>query len=78
MSETGSLSQRALARAKKAISQEYPIFRRVQPDVKAQANGAFTLTFRKNVRLPDGANLRQTLRATVNRQGEVLRVVASR
>jgi hypothetical protein len=73
-----ALSQRALSRARRAVSRDYPAFRRVKPQVAKRPNGTFALTFRTTTGLPDGKKLEQTLRATVNEQGELLRVVVSK
>ncbi len=73
-----SLPPRALARARRKLSREHPAFRGARSEVTAKPNGTYSVVLRATTRLPDGATLKQVLRATVNEQGELLRVVVSK
>lgn len=78
MNEQQTLGARALVRARRAIGQAYPQVRRVTPTVSPRPDGTFHLTFQRTVPLPKGGTLREILRVTVDEQGEVLRVMASK
>ena len=81
MNDTAKTNQppaRALARARRALARDHPDVRRVTPRVTKGKQGTYTLTFDLSNTLPDGKTLRRSLRATINEEGELLRVVASR
>lgn len=79
MSETATQpSARALAKARRTLAGDHPECRRVTPRVTKGKQGTYTLTFDLTSALPDGKTLKRSLRATINQEGELLRVVASR
>ncbi len=78
MNAPSTLPLRAIVRARRTVAQSHPLFRHTVPSVSRRANGFYTLTFRTSISLPDGATMQPILRATVNEQGEVMRMMTSR
>lgn len=78
MSAKKKLEAAARESAVAEVLKKHPQLINVRPRVYSRADGNFTLSFQKRVKLPDGAVLRQTLRATIDPAGHVLRVMGSR
>ena len=71
-------SPAALRRAKQRLTRDHPQLRGLRPRVAARADGNFTLTYRDEVVLPDGATLKQVTRATIDGAGRIVRVAVGR
>lgn len=78
MSARAKLASDARDSAVRTVLRKHPQLTNVRPRVYSRADGNFTLSFQKRIKLPDGHVLRQSLRATIDPAGHVLRVVASR
>jgi hypothetical protein len=79
MSKTSMLPARAIARARREIARSHPDFRRITPRVgRGAQEGLYTLTFHLTSAVANGGTLRQTLRATVDERGDLLKVVTSK
>jgi hypothetical protein len=72
------LTSRAVSRARRALARSHPTTRRITPRVARGQGGNFVLTFNVEATLADGGTLRQTIRATINAEGDLLRVMGSK
>jgi transcription termination factor Rho len=73
-----TLSPAAQSKARRALLKSYPFLKRVKADVQPAPNDCFVMRFQLRTDLKDGTTLRQQVRATVNGNGDVLKVVSSR
>ncbi len=62
----------------KKIYQDYPEFRNVSPKKTGQTDGNTVLVYEKNEKTADGHTIKLLLRVTVDAEGNILKVSASR
>lgn len=78
------LASRHIANTKRKVYSQFPELRGTEPEISARPTagkagpGIFTLTFRGELPLPDGRSLTRVVRATVNQDGDILKITSSR
>ena len=80
------LAPKHVAKAKKLVRAEFPEMAGAEPSIdqnKARskdgtARSVFVLTFKKSIPLPDGGQLRRVVRVTMDQEGEVIKLSASK
>jgi hypothetical protein len=80
------LAPKYVAKAKKLVRAEFPEMAGAEPSIdqnKARskdgtARSVFVLTFKKSIPLPDGGQLRRVVRVTMDQEGEVIKLSASK
>ncbi len=77
------LTPEAMERARQAVLEQCPDLDGVEPTVAARTSPAsggetFVLTFRQQVELEDGSHMTRIVRVTVDEQGQVIKLTASR
>ena len=80
------LASKHVAKAKKLVRAEFPEMAGAEPSIdpnKARskdgtARSVFVLTFKKSIPLPDGEQLRRVVRVTMDQEGEVIKLSASK
>jgi hypothetical protein len=80
------LAPKHVAKAKKLVRAEFPEMAGAEPSIdqnKARskdgtARSVFVLPFKKSIPLPDGGQLRRVVRVTMDQEGEVIKLSASK
>lgn len=83
-----TMEEAAIESVKTKVYQRFPEMRGVEPTIEERTPGPspvtspprkmFVFTFRKTLRAEDGATITQTVRATVDEEGRVVKMVGSR
>ncbi len=78
------LESRHITRIKRQVYAQYPEMRGAEPEVAARpgsagaASATFVLTFKQKISLPGGGTMTRLVRATVNQDGNVIKITSSR
>lgn len=73
-----------IAKAKRKVYAQFPELKGTEPEISTRptpgkANSELLiLTFKRELPLPDGGSLTRVVRATVNQDGEVVKITSSR
>jgi hypothetical protein len=63
---------------RKQVYTRFPIMRGTRPTVSTRKDGGRTFTFKARVPIPGGHTLTQVVRVTVDREGRVVSMTASK
>ena len=72
------ISRAKLDAVNKSVYRDYPAFKNVRPRQNSQTGGKTLLIYEKSERTADGLTIKLTLRVTVDAEGNILKVSASK
>ncbi|MBN1919949.1 MAG: hypothetical protein JW892_01790 [Anaerolineae bacterium] len=78
------LASRHITNAKRQVYSQFPELKDAEPEISARATAGkanseiFILTFKGKLSLPDGHSLTRVVHATVNQDGDIVKITSSR
>ena len=76
------MEQSAVEKVSRKVAKQFPEMKGRKPLIKSQSSGKkemrFVLTYKANVELPGGRNLRRVVRVVADEKGKVIRMSTSK
>ncbi len=72
----------AVEKVSRKVAKQFPEMKGRKPSIKSQSSGKkdmrFVLTYKANVELPGGRNLRRVVRVVADQKGKIIRMSTSK